>query len=178
MINNNKLYNECLTRYEVVDGKLINKQNIKGNIKKVGEEAGYFDERCGYRKVRVSGKMYYTHRIIYLMHHGYMPESSLDHIDRNKTNNKIENLREVSVQCNARNIDTPVNNKTGVKGIYLKADKYGACIRVNKKKIYLGTFDNLDLAVLSRWNAEVEYGFPNCCTDSPTYCYLKNKNII
>ena len=50
----------------------------------------------GYTIVQVDNKQYKSHRLIWLWHNGYFPENNLDHIDQNRANNKIENLREAS----------------------------------------------------------------------------------
>jgi hypothetical protein len=112
---------------------------------KVGNAAGSLEGR-GYLQTRIDLKKYLNHRIIYLMHHGYMPEY-IDHIDGDPTNNHIENLRPTSLLGNAHNRRISKNNTSGVKGVtWNKASgRWQAQIRVGGgKRKYLGLFDTLD----------------------------------
>ena len=171
-----ELYSECCRRFEYIDGTLINKVNVRGSAKNKGDRAGYEDLQSGYRKIRVCGKMYHEHRIIYLIHHGYMPENDIDHIDRNRSNNKIDNLREVSKSCNARNSGTPSNSSTGVKGVcFVKSkQKYMAHVKINGRKTYLGFFDNIIDAAQRRLEEELSLGFQDCIQKSSAFSFLEN----
>ena len=137
-----KLLNE-LFRYE--NGKLI--WNVQSNNRvKIGQNAG--SKKCGrYERVGINGKLYSTHRLIFLFHHGFLPKV-IDHIDGNTRNNKIENLREATANQNLANSKINKNNKSGVKGVsFVKTSKkWLAKIVVNKKYIYLGTYDDLNEA--------------------------------
>ena len=103
----------------------------------------------GYLNVDIDGKTYKVHRIIFMMHHGYMPEY-IDHIDGNPINNKIENLRPATVNQNRQNSSIRKDNKSGCKGVYWKKDskKWSVQIQANGKRINIGVFDNLELADL------------------------------
>lgn len=76
-----------------------------------GKVAGYYNKRTGYITVNLNGTFYKGHRLIYKLVNGVEPSLPIDHIDGNVLNNKIENLREVTVQENAFNAD-----KRSVKG--------------------------------------------------------------
>jgi len=91
-----------LSGYKYIDGKLY---------KEVGHEAGY-----GYRRVSINGVRYLVHRIIYFMHHGSEPEV-VDHIDRDTTNNSIENLRAATKAENAYNCGVRVDNSSGFRNV-------------------------------------------------------------
>ncbi len=101
----------------------------------------------------------------------------LDHIDRDKSNNKCNNLRHVSRNCNISK-----RNKSGVTGVtWVKRDKrWYSQIQVNNKTIRLGCFkkEDFDKAVLARWKAEVKYNYKDCKSDSTAYLYLKERNLI
>lgn len=87
---------------EYVEGGLYWKRKpAKASLIKVGDRVGCLD-KDGYRKFTLCGKYYREHRVIFFMHHGYWPEL-VDHIDRDISNNRIENLREASPKLNSRN---------------------------------------------------------------------------
>lgn len=118
---------------------------IKSNRGLVGCVAGSM-HHSGYRQIRVQGRVFLEHRLVWAFHHGRMPDTDLDHIDRDKTNNKISNLRRANDVLNSQNKGVARNNKSGVRGVHWhKAQsKWIACIRVNRKLIQLGRFDSLE----------------------------------
>lgn len=94
---------------------------------------------------------------------GEWPEF-VDHINGDRTDNKIENLRSCSRLENSVNRAVASHNKSGVLGVHYDKSrgKWAAEIKVNKKKVYLGRFDSIDEAKTARKIAEVKYGFhPN-----------------
>ena len=122
------------------DGELYWK---KRNQKKAGCVNG-----DGYRHIVIKGKLYGAHRLIFMMHYGYLPEF-IDHIDNNRLNNKIENLREATRQQNSWNRKINANNKSGVKGVsWCKlTKKWRVQGRIDKKVKYLGVYETLEEAV-------------------------------
>jgi hypothetical protein len=114
----------------------------------VGSEAGCKNSH-GYCVVRVDGVLYGAHRIVFLMHHGYLPDY-IDHADGNRLNNSIDNLRAATASENACNKLTQSNNKSGVSGVrWHKQIKHWCVeIQVNKVKHYLGIYKDLELAGL------------------------------
>ncbi len=163
--------------FDCDDGYLYWKTN-PSNVK-IGAEAGCIDPR-GYCRVRIKGKYYYAHRLIWLWHHGYFPENDIDHIDKNKLNNRIENLREVSTQCNIRNSGNRSDNTSGVKGVYWykRTKKWISSIMVNQVTKHLGYYNSFDDAVLARLAAEQHFGWKNCDSSSPAYVYAKTYKLI
>jgi hypothetical protein len=107
------------------DGELIRKVTTHYNAKK-GDVVGC-PHGNGYLDVRVDGKRYYLHRLIFLYHHGYFPEY-LDHIDMDKSNNKIENLRACNKSQNSANTKAQKNNSLGIKNVIY--DKHAKSYRV------------------------------------------------
>lgn len=95
--------------------------------------------RSGYADVFVDGKRFMAHRIIWAMHTGVWPIAFIDHINRNRFDNRISNLREATQSQNSINRGT--KNKTGLKGVYPSGAKYRALIQIN-----LGIFDTPELA--------------------------------
>jgi len=112
--------------------------------KTCGSPAGWLHP-SGYVYIGIDGKNYAAHRLIFLYHHGYLPEY-IDHIDGNSLNNKIENLRQCTFSQNLHNSKLQTNNTSGVKGVsFSKADnKWRARIQVNGESHFLGQYSNID----------------------------------
>jgi hypothetical protein len=160
-------------------GSGIFRWRISSGRKKKGEIAGYKNPN-GYILIAIDGEKYYTHQLAFLYAHGYLPENQIDHIDRNPSNNKINNLREVSNQCNMRNTGNRINNTSGVKGVSWNKinNKWVAYIWVNGKLKYLGYYKNFDNAVKARYKAEKELNWKGCDSSSPSYLYLKENDLL
>jgi hypothetical protein len=98
----------------------------------------------GYIAIAVEATVYYSHRLAWLYMTGDWPKFDIDHKDGNKTNNRFENLRDVTTTVNTQNRrKAKSDSSTGVIGVTKHRDKFTAWIAVNKKKIYLGVFDIL-----------------------------------
>lgn len=111
----------------------------RGSNAKAGNRAGRL-LRTGYRSVHVSGRRYQEHRLIYLWHHGAMPPQ-VDHINRLKADNRIENLRAADHSSNQMNTAARVN-QSGLRGVRFvpKTGRWAARIYRNGKEIRIGTF--------------------------------------
>ena len=97
----------------------------------------------GYRVIGINTKIYMAHRLVWLYVYGEWPLLELDHIDGNKDNNRINNLREATRSQNQRNMGAHKDSKSGVKGIHLTQNgRYRATIS-------LGTFGTLEEAKLA-----------------------------
>ena len=132
--------------YDREAGKLYWKISRHGI--RVGQEAGSINNKDGYRYVMIDGKKYLTHRLIFLIEHGYLPDC-LDHKDGNRLNNRIENLRPCSLRENSRNASKKSNNTSGVVGVYWnKAKKkwHAQCADRTGKQAHLGYFENKHFA--------------------------------
>lgn len=95
----------------------------------------------GYCSVRFKDRLVRYHTIMYILHHGEIPEGCIvDHRDGNKINNSIDNLRAVTGRVNDQNKEIHLNGK--LVGCRLHAcGKWEAQIKINKKQIYLGYYD-------------------------------------
>lgn len=128
--------------FDYRDGELYwNKANHKTNTTTA---VGSINS-TGRKSVWVLKKNTLVHRIVFLYHHGYLPEF-LDHIDGNPLNNKIENLRPATRAENNRNAKVRKDNQTGVKGVYPHQSGFVAHTRINGKLTYLGLFKTIEEA--------------------------------
>ena len=131
---------------EYRDGKVFWKRTSGNRLG--GSEAGsiYPD---GYKRVRINRKSYAVHRVVFLMHHGFLPEF-LDHINNDKIDNRIDNLRPATISQNNHNIKTPKHNTSGIKGVLWDKSmkKWRAQTKLHRKTIYLGCFADIELAEL------------------------------
>jgi hypothetical protein len=107
----------------------------------ISKPAGSIESK-GYRLIGIKGKAYKAHRLIFLMHHGWLPKQ-IDHIDNNKSNNKLDNLRDATKNQNQHNQGKHKNNKSGYKGVtwHKRDKKWQAQIMINYKQKHLGYFD-------------------------------------
>lgn len=114
----------------------------------VGNKAGRVDKN-GYVVVGLNHKRYKAHRIVFLMEHGYVPPI-LDHIDGNRSNNKIENLRAATVSQNMQNSKTYKSNNSGIKGVSWEKDrnKWKVQIMLHGKNKVIRNLEDLELAEL------------------------------
>jgi len=128
------------------------------NKTKSGQKAGCLMSK-GYWRIKIDRKEYLAHRLAWLYVYGRWPAEEIDHIDGNKLNNKISNLRECSHQQNAYNFKTYRNNTSGFPGVTRipKTNKWRAQIRVGAKTKYLGTFDTAQDAYLEYLRAKAIY---------------------
>jgi hypothetical protein len=121
------------------DGKLFNKTKTAKRIK-IGEESGCLNGG-GYRHIMINGKNYQAHRLIYIFHNGEITDNlQIDHINKNRSNNNIENLRLVTKQENDFN--------RSAKGYYFHkpSNKFMAKITLNGKQTHLGSFSTAEEA--------------------------------
>jgi hypothetical protein len=142
--------------FEYKDGSLYWKIKISKKII-IGNKAGSVNGN-GYWRVRLNKKLYYAHRLIFSIHHGYIPKY-IDHIDGNKLNNKIENLRKVTLIQNGQNSKLGKANTSGIKNVSWSKvkDKWVVHIRINRKKKNLGYYADIELAELIAIEAREKY---------------------
>jgi hypothetical protein len=136
------------------DGRLIWLVN-RGAVK-AGAIAGHASKE-GYIEVRVFGCKIYAHRIVYAITHGAWPEKFVDHINGNRSDNRPENLRDVSNAENMQNrIGANANSVSGVRGVHWhkQVGKWCAAISPNGKYRHLGLFSSKEEAAAARAKAE------------------------
>ena len=142
--------------YDPDTGKLTYKRDFSARHK--GEDATT-SQNMGYRGIHLN-KTYLAHRIIWLMQTGELPEE-IDHVDHDRTNNRWNNLRDVSRKDNAKNHGINRNNKSGYLGVSFmpKLGKFRASMTVNYKHIHLGLFETAEAANAARLAASKEHQF-------------------
>jgi len=126
---------------------------------KAGTPAGHLNED-GYVQIQIDGKSYRAHRLAWLFEHGELPVM-IDHINQDKSDNSISNLRSVSHSENMRNRKLSENNTSGVGGVTwcVRAKKWVARITVGGHRKHLGYFDDINMATKVRKNAKIKYGY-------------------
>lgn len=156
MITSFPTQQELLSLFDYRDGVLYWKRAGKG--RNTTNRAGYLDSFSGYAYVRINKKLYRSHRLIWCMFHGYEP-SEIDHINRNRADNRIDNLREVSRTQNNYNHPIRTDNTSGVKGVSWNKikNRWRVYINVEKQRLELGHFKDFDLACLVAEEARDKY---------------------
>jgi len=129
--------------YSPTDGTLT-RANSRGRWS-AGAEVGTCVGKRGYKTILIKGKRLYVHRVLFYMHHGEWPEF-VDHIDGDKTNNSLSNLRSVDRSTNAKNIYKPhVDTESGHLGVLKRKDTGKWSVRFQGKSI--GCYNELREAV-------------------------------
>jgi len=138
---------DAVTHFRYCDktGKIFSNSNRR-NVH-VEEEVGTSD-RQGYLVTTLFKRPVKIHRLAWMLWYGCWPSGQIDHINGDKSDNRIENLRVVNNRQNKQNIATPKSNTSGFMGVsfHKKSGKWAANIKINGKSKYLGLFDTPELA--------------------------------
>lgn len=157
-----------LLRYDAETGRLFWKERSASlfqtkraaniwNAQYPGKEAFTAYNAYGYREGRIFNGLHRAHRIIWAMHFGNASDD-IDHINGDRSDNRLSNLRAVTRSENRRNCAVRSDNSTGVTGV--KKRKYGWQAYIGTHTI--GNFKTFEDAVVARKAAEAEFGFhPN-----------------
>lgn len=119
------------------------------------------DHSMGYLTITIDGETNFAHRLAWLYVYGKWPKEHIDHVNHDKADNRISNLRDVAHKENMKNCKISKNNTSKVTGVYWKKlrNKWASQIAVDYKVISLGTFNDFFEAVCSRKSAENKHGF-------------------
>lgn len=130
-------------KYNPETGEFFSRGNNKrmGNVMR-GEKS------CGYRRIGINNCSYLEHRLAWLYMYGDWPDGELDHINRDRGDNRISNIRLSDRSKNMANSSIRNNNRSGIKGIYWdeNAGKWGVSKTINKKRIYFGLYKTISEA--------------------------------
>ena len=141
-----------LTNYNEETGEFTWSANAHKKVR--GKPVGSMS-RNGYLVTKVDYKRYLVHRLVWLYVHGEFPKDEIDHINRNKADNRVSNLRDVDRFTNVHNKSKTSNSVSGYTGVRRTSNKkrWQAFIHMGGKFMNLGVYDTIDEAL----SARVEY---------------------
>lgn len=161
-----------LLSYDPETGKLTwleRAENPNETVASIRRWNACYAGTIGFTTVNISGYYYgavynqkcLAHRVAWAIYYGEWPKAQLDHINRNRKDNRIVNLRPATPGENNKNRNRQTNNKSGVTGVSwcAKARAWRAQIQVNGKNKCLGTFTSKPEAVAIRRAAEKTHNF-------------------
>lgn len=151
--------------YDAEKGRLIWKESTRGH--KAGSIAGTLQKtkKDGekYRQISIgigtANVVTLEHRLIFLWHHGYLPKQ-VDHVNMEKTDNRIENLRASDASKNQMNTNVRNGTKSGLKGVHWDESRgtWMSRIKINGKHVFLGRFASKEEAYEARKQAQHIHG--------------------
>jgi len=115
---------------------------------KEGSTAGRPHNR-GYTRIAIDYKDYLAHRLAWLYVHGEWPRDEIDHINGDKKDNRIKNLRQATRTENCRNVKVHKRNRLGIKGVTERDDcikRFSAHIMIEGKVLHLGRYETAEEA--------------------------------
>lgn len=156
LFNYNPLTGIFLFKERTSNLKRSSKDDVRWNKRYAGKVAG-FDHYEGYRSISIYGKQQMAHRMAFLYTHGFTPEI-IDHINQDKKDNRISNLRPASKSENAMNAKRPSTSSSGIKGVsfHKPTGKWRARVMVDKKEVHLGLFFTAPDAAIAVTKARAE----------------------
>jgi len=145
-----------LDLFEYRDGELYEKTD-RASWKKKGSSVGWVT-KYGYKMTEIHGKNYMVHRLIYLMIKGETP-IAIDHINRNKLDNRIENLRAATKSNNSKNVSVRADNALGIKNVHWNKSRktYVVCVSSNGRNVFHKYEKDLEAAELMAQLAREKY---------------------
>ena len=141
-----------LFEYNPID-ETIKRKRAMGPYKRGSFLTPYCNTQRDYSRIRVDKQQYPYHRIKWLLHYGVDPYPyEVDHINNDRLDNRMSNLRLVTIQQNNQNRSIRSDNKSGYIGVFRRGNKWVAHIKHNNIRYHLGSFDSVNEAVNIRNN--------------------------
>ena len=129
---------------------------ISKKSNEIGAKAGCINAN-GYVFIRVGCRQYLAHRLAWLYSHGEWPNAIVDHINGDRSDNRIDNLRLANKSLNGANAALSKRNRVGIKGVYQRNNRWAAQIRGNGRNLWLGTYDTPQAAQAAYLTAAKEF---------------------
>lgn len=131
------------------------------NKRFAGSAALCCDTPQGYLHGRILGMGFLAHRVAWAIHTGQWPENEIDHLNGDRKDNSILNLREVLPSENRKNTRLRSDNTSGACGVYWDKDlqKWRAAIGLSGKSIHIGVYQNKDDAISARLKFQASFEF-------------------
>ena len=149
---------QVLDCFEYRGGLLYWKGVTHPNKRHIADKPAGSMHKTGYRHVTWMGKVHKAHRLIFLMHHGYLPPE-VDHINGDRADNRIENLRAANRSENQCNRGALSSNTSGHPGVswHKKSKAWTVRVMKNGKQRLIGYFKDLELAALVSAEARAKF---------------------
>ena len=146
-----------LLQYNPITGLL--RLRVEGYGRKLGGVAGNLDKK-GYLEISIKGKGYRSHRLIWLLVFRRFPEQQIDHINQNKSDNRLVNLRVVNNRENHKNMRLYSNNTSGICGVHWsRKDSIWVSGIMSLDGEISKSFKSLLDAVCFRKSLEIKFGY-------------------
>lgn len=138
----------------------VNAKTRSWNTRWAGKAAlASLDSSTGYLTGGFQGKKLLAHRAAFAIAHGRWPDGDVDHLNGNRSDNRLTNLREATRLQNSRNRRMDSRCKTGTMGVTMRGTRWIARINVNGRGRYIGMFPTKEDAIAARKNAEIILGY-------------------
>ena len=124
-----------------------------------GRVTGCKSKTTGYLRVTIKNNQFLLHRLAWLYIYGELPDNQIDHINHNRQDNRIINLRLATHTINGRNRGMHSKNSSGYTGVYKSGKSWCARIYIDGKFTTIGTYKDIKLAAKARKDAEKENGY-------------------
>jgi hypothetical protein len=134
------------------------REHLRWNGRYAGMRAFTVNSR-GYRDGMIFRKMHRAHQVAWAIYYGAWPDGQIDHINGDRDDNRIGNLRVVTRSANCRNTKRRSNNSSGIMGVSPLKGRWRAYIRDDGKNVHLGIFNTLEEAATARKDAEQRLGY-------------------
>jgi hypothetical protein len=125
---------------------------------RVGNVAGHRHKGHGYIQIKINGQLHLAHRLAWLYVYGDWPAEQIDHVNRDRTDNRIANLREITQAQNCQNRSVQHNSTSGVAGVTWNKTlgKWHARIGLGGRRRHVGWFRTKAEATAARLAAEIK----------------------